>query len=123
MVQLQVATRDHVNRSCIDEAIEKGSKIETDMQVSHTLDVSDSDATDSTKSSSTSRVLLLAFCLAFGNMVWSILTNSMIVMLDNLSDSLHVTENNLQWILNSLQLPFVSYTGMLSIADLRNECD
>lgn len=45
----------------------------------------------------------------------------MIVMLDNLSDSLHVTENNLQWILNSLQLPFVSHTDVLSSPDFRNE--
>jgi hypothetical protein len=30
------------------------------------------------------------------------------VMLDSMADSLHITENNLQWVSNSLQLPFVS---------------
>jgi hypothetical protein len=121
MIQPQLATQGNDERSCKDEAIERRSKIETGMQVSPTADVSESGATVSKISPSVSRILLLAFCLAFGNMVWSILTNSMIVMLDNLSDSLHVTENNLQWILNSLQLPFVSHTDVRSSPDFRDE--
>jgi hypothetical protein len=30
------------------------------------------------------------------------------VMLDSISDDLDISENNLQWIYNSMQLPFVS---------------
>jgi hypothetical protein len=57
--------------------------------------------------SSTTRVILLAICLALGNVIFSLSTNSMLVMLDSMADSLHITENNLQWVSNSLQLPFV----------------
>jgi hypothetical protein len=93
----------------INESVQQNNQVGNDVKVSPTTCVSESIATPRTNAPSASRTLLLAFCLAFGNMVWSIGTNSMIVMLDSLSDSLHVTENNLQWILNSLQLPFVSH--------------
>lgn len=79
-----------------------------DMYKAPPAEAAESGATPPANAPSTSRTLLLAFCLAFGNMVFSISTNSMIVMLDSLSDSLKVTENNLQWILNTFQLPFVS---------------
>lgn len=69
---------------------------------------SESNATVSPVPAWNSRVILLALCLAFHNMVWALCNNSILVMLDVLAESLHITENNLQWVFNSTQLPFVS---------------
>ncbi|KAJ9126389.1 hypothetical protein QFC24_002127, partial [Naganishia onofrii] len=52
------------------------------------------------------RVIVLAVCLAFGNLVSSLLSNSLFVMLDVLADDLKIDETNLQWVFNSFQLPF-----------------
>ncbi|KAJ9118273.1 hypothetical protein QFC22_004184 [Naganishia vaughanmartiniae] len=52
------------------------------------------------------RVIVLAICLAFGNLVSSLLSNSLFVKLDVLADDLNIEETNLQWVFNSFQLPF-----------------
>jgi MFS family permease len=57
---------------------------------------------------STTRIILLAACLTFANVVVSMGNTGVQVMLDSISDDLDISENNLQWIYNSMQLPFVS---------------
>lgn len=58
----------------------------------------------------TSKLILLAACLTFSNIVSSLLSGSVTVILDDLAADLHIEENNLQWAFNSAQLPFVSQT-------------
>jgi hypothetical protein len=57
---------------------------------------------------STTRVILLAACLTFANIVYSFGGTGVTVLLDDIAASLDVAENNLQWIFNCVQLPFVS---------------
>jgi hypothetical protein len=56
-------------------------------------------------------VILLASCLTFANIVDSFGSTGVTVMLDDIAADLNVAENNLQWIFNSVQLPFVSPVG------------
>lgn len=57
---------------------------------------------------STTRFVLLAVCLTFANVVESFGSTGVTVMLDEIAETLGIAENNLQWIFNSVQLPFVS---------------
>lgn len=57
---------------------------------------------------STTKVILLASCLTFANIVYSFGGTGVTVLLDDIAADLHVAENNLQWIFNSVQLSFVS---------------
>jgi hypothetical protein len=56
----------------------------------------------------TTTVMLLTACLTLSNIVSSFANTGVAVMLDELAEDLDVAENNLQWIINSFQLPMVS---------------
>ena len=56
----------------------------------------------------TLRVILLAIVLTFANVLNSLGNSGIQVLLDSISESLGINGNNLQWISNSMQLPFVS---------------
>jgi hypothetical protein len=71
--------------------------------LSATSDVSQKDPLPST-----TRVILLATCLTFANVLTAIGNTGVQVLLDEISASLNISENNLQWIFNSMQLPFAS---------------
>jgi hypothetical protein len=60
-----------------------------------------------TQQSGTTIILLTAF-LMMGNVVQAFSVGGVSVMLDALASDLHITDNNLQWTINSLQLPLVS---------------
>lgn len=57
---------------------------------------------------STTKVILLAAGLTFANVVYAFGGTGVTVMLDDIAASLDIAENNLQWIFNCVQLPFVS---------------
>lgn len=48
---------------------------------------------------------LLTACLTLSNIVMAFGNTGITVMLDELADDLHIAENNLQWTINSFQLP------------------
>jgi hypothetical protein len=59
---------------------------------------------------STTRVILLTACLTFANMLVTIGNSGVQVLMDEIAETLHISETHLQWIVISLQLPFVSPT-------------
>jgi hypothetical protein len=68
-----------------------------------------------TQQSVTIIILLTAF-LMMGNVVQAFSVGGVSVMLDALASDLHITDNNLQWTINSLQLPLVSESETTMLA-------
>lgn len=79
----------------------------SDLEKENPPPIVDSDSSSSPLPS-TAIIWLLTACMTLSNIVMAFGNTGVTVMLDELAEDLHIAENNLQWTINSFQLPLVS---------------
>ncbi|KAJ9118272.1 hypothetical protein QFC22_004183 [Naganishia vaughanmartiniae] len=90
----------------LESHLDLALKVETEKNSTTAGNLPEIDDSAESQLPTTSKLILLAACLTFSNIVSSLLSGSVTVILDDLAADLHIEEHNLQWAFNSAQLPF-----------------